>query len=95
MSGYNGYKNYETYVVCLWLDNDEPAYLEARDIVAKLADPEDPENDGIATGQTAQALKTWITVDVIPELDGLANDLLQGALSEVVWQEVATTRVEE
>ena len=29
--GYNGWKNYETWNVNLWLDNDEPMY---RDVVA-------------------------------------------------------------
>lgn len=28
MSGYNGYANYETWNVALWLDNDEGTYKE-------------------------------------------------------------------
>jgi hypothetical protein len=95
MSGYNGYTNYETWLVCAFLDNEEAAYVEAQAIVADLADPDDNDNDGIETGQTAKALKEWITNDLLPELDGLASDFINAALSEVNWQEVATTREPE
>ena len=33
--GYNGYKNYQTWNVVLWLDNDETLYTAARDFMEK------------------------------------------------------------
>jgi hypothetical protein len=32
---YNGYKNYNQWNVCLWLDNDESLYLLAQDEIKK------------------------------------------------------------
>ena len=35
MSDYNGWKNYETWNVALWLGNDEPLYRTARERAAQ------------------------------------------------------------
>jgi hypothetical protein len=34
---YNGYKNWETWNVALWLANDEPLYKAARSMMAQAA----------------------------------------------------------
>jgi hypothetical protein len=90
--GYQGYKNYETYVVCRWLDNDEPLSIESGKIVRDLMD--EGEDRDVNRGNASQALKAWVE-SMKPELDAPFGDLLSGALSEVNWYEVAETRLAE
>ena len=37
-TSYNGWPNYETWNVMLWIDNEEPAYLFYRDKVQRYRD---------------------------------------------------------
>jgi hypothetical protein len=102
MAGYNGYKNYETWAVCLWLDNDEGLYNEARrtanDALREIAaDPEAPtkEEKEEAAGKLAHTLKDWLE-EMMPDLGAnVFSDLLNAAWSEVDWLEVASTRFDE
>ena len=81
---YNGWKNYETWCVSLWIENEEPSYLYSRELVA-----------GKDKGDAAQALKEWIT-EASPLTDAtLYTDLLNAALSEVDWYEIAEAYQEE
>lgn len=86
---YNGWANYETWVVRLWLDNEEPSYRywsgQARAWHGR---------DGAACG-LARQLK-----DELGEgnpLDGatLYSDLLWAALGEVDWYELAESYLDE
>lgn len=79
---YNGWRNYETWVVKLWIDNEQSTYKEAIQNVQIWADP-------------AHGLKEWV-VNMIPDLGAsLAADLLNAALCEVDWQEIADAYLEE
>ena len=86
---YNGYDNYETWLVALWIDNDEYRQEEVR---------------GIARGQTqigtlADELKNY--VDERPEISeatekySIVSDLVRSALSEVDWYELAKMYAKE
>ena len=86
---YNGYNNYETWLVSLWIDNDEYRQEEVR---------------GIARGQTqigtlADELKNY--VDEWPEIFestekcSIVSDLVRSALSEVDWYELAEMYAKE
>lgn len=93
--GYQGWANYETWAVALWLDNDQNSYHHARELAAdarKQAE-EDPV-DWITPDKRA----VHLLADVLKELheDGnplddasVYTDLLRGALSDVDWHEVA------
>lgn len=77
---FNGYTNYETWAVCLWIDNDLSLQYEAEDIVIRK---------DLDDGSAAETFKQWIH-NAAPDLGAtLWADLLNGALSEVNWQEVA------
>jgi hypothetical protein len=77
---YQGWKNYESWAVGLWLDNDQSLQREAQRVVNREAN----------IYRAADALKTFVTEDVLPDLGAsLAQDLLNAAVSEVDWQEVA------
>lgn len=80
MQGYNGYTNYATWNVSLWLNNEEPLYRELQRIV-RFAD--DVEELAAAIQELAQ--------DVWP--DGKTSD---GALlSECNWEELAANEWED
>lgn len=79
-----GYKNYETWVLTLWLENDYNDYQYWRN-KAMEAKAEDPESF-IYT--LSDELKEFYT-DQAPDLQGVYADLLGFALDEIDWREVA------
>ena len=84
LEGYQGWANYETWCVHLWLDNDEGLQAHAKLIVR--------ENEGYAA---EEALREYVQQDLLPSLDGFAGDLMCAALDSVDWQEVVTAFREE
>jgi hypothetical protein len=98
MSTYNGWKNYETWNVALWIDNDQGTYNERCRIVAECIEdaPSMEQVPRVWTSQQAaryslaDRLKDWVESDMIPDLgSSMAADLLAAALSEVDWEEIA------
>ena len=88
---YNGFANYETWAVSLWLGNDEPTYIYWRDAAACFKDVPDRQEAALSL---ADRLKQELTEDA-PDLGcTLWSDLLGAALSEVNWYEVATNLLE-
>jgi hypothetical protein len=96
--GYNGWKNYETWAVALWIDNEEPLYRESRRMArnAKEEAEECPEEELYgqprarkAVHYLADSLKEWIE-EMQPALGAsLWADLMGAAMSEVDWHEIA------
>lgn len=96
--GYNGWANYETWAVALWIDN-EPGTHETRHEMARQAIEDAPDHENVpaiwsakdaARFAYADALKAWIVDDAAPDLGAtLWADLLGAALSEVDWVEIA------
>lgn len=85
-SGYNGWKNYETWVTALWIDNDQDSYGFAREIVAEVFGSADIEYPRV---EAADALKSWVDGAFVPDLAGsLAADLLGHAFQSVDWFEI-------
>lgn len=83
---YNGWTNYETWAVALWLDNDEQSYRYWRRQVAwRRRDEGDNQR---VRADLAEQLKREV-VDAAP-LDecSLYADLLNAAFSEVDWYEI-------
>lgn len=104
---YNGWTNYETWVVKLWMDNEQPScefwQHETRRIY--LASAAHPSLNARLTGhepftQSERAVLTLAETlkasheDALPELQGFAADLLNGAMSAVNWHEIARSLVE-
>jgi len=76
---YNGWTNYETWNVALWIDNEEGTYSERCDLAERATD----------SYRLAQDIKAWIN-EMAPDLGAsLFSDLLSAALSEVNWEEIA------
>lgn len=82
---YNGWANYETWVTALWLSNDQGTDETARELVSTTFEDEDVRYPRVTA---ADALAAWVTDDLLPDLDGLACDLLGHAVESVDWLEV-------
>jgi prophage antirepressor-like protein len=82
MGTYEGWSNYETWCVNLWVSNEEGTYHAA----VEMAEG----RDGDAPYGLAESFKTWVTGELLPDLgSSLASDLLSAAVSEVDWTEIA------
>jgi hypothetical protein len=99
MSGYNGWTNYETWLANLWMTNDGSDWMfdRAREIIQDLIDRDDTSdlrNDAI--NSFADELKDQ-TEDGASEykLDGLLSDLLNAAIGEIDFREIAEHIVDE
>lgn len=83
-TSYNGWTNYETWVLKLWQDNEQPSqewWLDA----AKNA-----ESKGTLADQMQEEYE-----EAMPETTGVWSDLLTSALGNVDWFEIAEHLLEE
>ena len=97
---YNGWKNYPTWAVNLWLSNDEGLYDEA---IRRAQQPMIAPGDRSAL---AEEFKEWITslgVSVVNRYagdaatgdpTGFGADLYGWALAQVDWHEIADAWIE-
>lgn len=85
-STYEGWKNYETWAVHLWLSNDEGSYYAARETVADAL-PAD-----VAESAMRELVESIIFGDEAPAT--LATDLVSHSLARVDWSEVVAAFVE-
>lgn len=91
---YDGWTNYETWNVALWLEGDE-ANQYWREQALELLQIDGNDNDD-AKAQLAQQLQGDIVVMNQPKLGAsMYADLLGAALSEVNWYEIAAHYVDE
>tara|TARA_R110000744_G_scaffold210306_2_gene329402 strand:- start:75 stop:428 length:354 start_codon:yes stop_codon:yes gene_type:complete len=94
--GYNGWHNYETWVVNLWLSNDEGSYDHACEMARNAIAVEDrAQGDGsngerpFVIGNMADELEEQHRDHPILETASVLSDLLSSALQEVNWYEIA------
>ena len=102
----NGWTNYETWTVKLWIDNDDGSQsywldqakseIEHADsglsAYAKLTGREIFTTEERATLALANALKDHHE-EGLPEMEGFAADLLNAAMREVNWHEIAASLI--
>jgi len=103
-SRYQGWTNYPTWAVNLWLAHDEPLCREALDMAEQaVADaPTDPNTIGeiwsaedTAKFRLADAYKDWVREQVELDEASLASDLLGHALDSVDWEEIAASWIQD
>lgn len=85
---YNGWSNYETWLVALWLDNDAGSNKQVFSDSWDALD-EAEGNVAKATGRMAGLLQDMHDEARPDTGPGLFHDLLSAALSEVNWREIA------
>lgn len=94
---YNGWTNYETWAVALWLDNERGTHdywlEQAKEILERSEPTEHFSSEQQAMLSLSEMLKSEHEA-ALPELQGFAADLLNAAMSEVDWYEIATHFVE-
>lgn len=86
MEKYNGWKNYETRLVNLWIDNDGAAE-HWRDRAEEVRDVSDLADE-------MQEYYKEQAEQVIPS-QGMFNDLFNSALREVSWYDIAEHYINE
>lgn len=97
---YNGWRNYPTWAVNLWLSNDEGLYLGALARTEAIMSEDHPTSPYWTVEEShrfnvADTLKDWVTYDLAPDLGAtFAADLMGYALGEVDWHEVADAWIE-
>src|SRR5690348_16026930 len=86
---YNGWKNYETWAVKLWLDNEQGSYYEMTgEATRRVEEARDLEEDA-SPSDFADYIEEYIK-EGAPDLDAsVYSDLLNAAFSEVDWFEIA------
>lgn len=85
-TAYNGWPNYETWVVHLWLSNDQGTDQTMRAIVT----------DSSSVYVAGEAIREWVEEQSpLVEQASVFSDLLGHALGRVEWAEVARAFQEE
>lgn len=80
---YNGWTNYETWLVNVWLTNDAVLENEYRRTCRQSRN-----------AYAAQEGLKDLVEQLLPQIDGFAADLMNAALSEVNWYELAESMVD-
>ena len=94
---YNGWTNYETWLVKLWMDNEEGDYRYWNSVAYDLGSQDSPEYIADADNRRyslARRLEDEHT-EHMPEVKGMWADLLRAALQEVDWNEIANALLED
>jgi len=82
---YNGWTNYPTWNVHLWLSNEEGLYYQSREIVLEAENERD----------ACEALREFVEQISIPMGASMTVDIYSWALSVVNWREIVTELREE
>jgi hypothetical protein len=102
---YNGWTNYETWNVKLWMDNDQGSYSYYTELAQEVYDESEAEKsftrDERAALDLADRLKDEYEEGMVALLErskataSVWADLLGAALSEVNWYEIAEHYIED
>jgi len=79
-TGYNGWSNYETWLVALWLNNDQASYNALEELKAE---------DG-SDYRKAESLEELVRELYEFEPVGIVADLVNSAFGRVNWVEIVT-----
>lgn len=89
---YNGWANYETWLVILWMDNEQGSQEFFRGEAQRIYRSSRRAGCFTREERARIAFAEWLKdhwEENRPELPGAYGDLLGGALSAVNWDEIA------
>lgn len=98
---YNGWTNYETWAWKLWLDNEEPSYrhwqAQAKACLQNSEEGKVFSKEERAAMNLADMLKEDCEdgAEAMNMRNGPYCDLLNAAISEINWKEIATHMIED
>jgi hypothetical protein len=93
---YNGWSNYETWCVNLWLTNDEWTDHELSRLMREFRKDEGDDDDENDVNGASKAIKDFVEENMLPDLGAtMAADMLGAAMSEVNWYEIAENHMED
>jgi hypothetical protein len=102
---YNGWANYETWAVKLWIDNEQGSYEywreQARDVIENCSDKHPNEfadkaaNERIMLGERLKDMHESDAEQFMEQQSGVFADLLNHALARVEWNEIAQSMLED
>lgn len=81
---YQGWSNYPTWCMSLWMNNDEGIYHEKQDVVRRMA-----HRGKHAVGDGLRDLLE----PLLPDVSGFASDLLTWAFEQTDWVEIAESEL--
>lgn len=94
---YNGWTNYETWNVKLWMDNDEGSYHYWQGVTQEIID-NNKDDEELDKDKAIRELADRLQADHeenTPTVTGVYADLLNAALSEVDWYEIAESLIDD
>jgi hypothetical protein len=99
---YNGWTNYETWLVKLWIDNNEGSQNYWIDRTREIHEAALPDHNFTQSERAALTLMDELkdqheetAFDQIKADNGFVHDLLNAALGEVNWHEIAESLIED
>ena len=102
--GFNGWSNYETWAVALWMDNNEGDYRQLRYLARRVyRDARIQHRKGesdtpileTARIEIATCLQDKVYEETIHGIQCLTMDLLNSSLDQVDWHELAQSLLDE
>jgi hypothetical protein len=87
---YNGWSNYETWNVSLWLNNDEPMYREVQHM-ARRAEVANTREEAVE--ELGESLRQYVT-DMFSTFGKFGDLDTDAELAAVDWDEVAAAELE-
>lgn len=97
--GYNGWKNYETWVVALWIGNEQGSYNYWQEETERVYREAEESTYNTKVEEAANTLSSMLD-DYLEEYNpvkesSLYSDLLSAAIREVDTYEIATNWIED
>lgn len=84
---YNGWTNYETWLVNLWLSNDKGTEVAVREMTEEAVREEGEQTS--AAHRLSDQLRDFVDEMCEAPDNGLISDLINASLGRVDWREIA------
>ena len=103
---YNGWANYETWAVKLWMDNEESGCTLQQELLEQAQNtPYDEEDERIWAGESvtrrtrfilAGLLEDYVTDNnPLADTPSMYSDLMMSAINSVDWDEIASHIIDD